>query len=178
MCGIPGGIKPFRSGMWQSRLEETLPFPPILKKSACPTPPFLVTVSRVLLLWTFHMQSRKSLIWKGARRGVNHSLCLRDFNGNCFKTQNWESSLFYTCSVPLSPDVYGSLREGINACTQRDEWLNLDLGGTEWDNRQSLQKALWWKCDNLQASSPLVRRSNCMTGLEWRTDARKKSSGI
>lgn len=163
-----------------SRLEKTLPFLSTLEMSP-QLPPFLVTVSQVLIFALFICRAEKAWSEKASRRTRRcQSLAVPARLQWRFKTRNWESSLFSARSVPpfLSPDVYGSLSEGINVCTQGDEWLNLDLGGTEWDDRQSLQKALWWNRDNLQASSSLVPVSNCVTRVEWVTDGRKKSSGI
>lgn len=177
--------------MWKPRRDSTLRlecdnhaavFNTFRGKAAIYHYTWEVTVPRVLLLWTFHMQSRKSLIWKGipVNAAVSITRCAYTTSMACFQKPKLGILSFHCAlsSTFLSPDVYGSLTEGINVCTQRDEWLNLDLGCTEWGNRQSLQKALWWKRDNLQASSSLVRWSNCMTRVEWRTDMRKKSTGI
>lgn len=150
-------------------LEETLPFLTTLEKSPCHESSFIeVFICRAEEAWS-EKASRQT------RRCQSLAVPAR-LQWQLF--QNPKLGILSFLSAFLSPDVYGSLREGINICTQTDEWLNLDSGCTEWDNRQSLQKALRWKRDNLQASSSLVRRSNCMTGVERRTDVRKKSTGV
>lgn len=177
MCGSPGGIQPLDwivriMQQLSSRLEEKLPFLTTLDKSPCHESYFCeLLICRAEKAWSEKVSQRM--------RQCQSLAVPTQLQWHVSKSRNWESSLFISLSSTfLSPDVYGSLREGINVCTQRDEWLNLDLGCTEWGNRQSLQKVLWWKRNNLQACSSLVRRSNCMSRVEWRTDMRKKSTGI
>lgn len=146
-------------------------------------PHFLAPASWIFPLWTFHNQSRKRGSEKASWRTRRcQSLAVPGrLQWHLFQNPKLGILSFLRLLGSTFPHLTSTEHSGgINVCTQGDEWLNLDLGGTEWDNRKSLQKALWWKRDNLQASSSLVYRSNCMTkeGGGLRTDARKNSSGI